>query len=254
MSSVMTAELVIEEKTADGFRVSLTFGDATVDGPSPRAEMMRAFLAVARGTVVRGMLDARGKPVRITNLADVQAARRAAIDRLVAAAKPEAAATLRQLLTTTLLGKDGAEFYFEDLPDLSLGQGSGMKVGEKRSDSEVVQGPFGGPVKVAKTFRLESRDAASGKSQFVLTETYDPESMTAAAMEVARRLGGAKATPAELERAAKMMSLTFDARAELEVEGGMTRVLRQTKALNAIAPGNMRRKRDTKTVTVSPAR
>jgi hypothetical protein len=254
LSAVTTAELTIEEKSADGFRVSLEIRDSTVEGPSPRIELLRAFIAAARGTVVRGTLDHGGKPRHVENLAEVQAARRAAIDRMVAAAKPEKAAALRQLLTATLLRGDNPEHYFEDVTQLSLAQNSGMKVGEERRDSELVQSPFGAPVRVARTFRLESRDAASRKAKFVLTESYEPASMKAAALEIARRVGGVKASAKDVEQAAATIEMSFESRTELEVEDGMTRVIRKEKTLAASGPGSSRLKRDIETVTVSPAR
>ena len=67
------AELTIEQKTADGFRISYVQRDATVEGNARSVPLRRAYLKVLENVVIRASTDASGKPLHIDNLDEAKA-------------------------------------------------------------------------------------------------------------------------------------------------------------------------------------
>ena len=71
------AELTIEQKTADGFRISYVQRDATVEGNARSVPLRRAYMKVLENVVIRASTDPSGKPLRIDNLDEAKATMRA---------------------------------------------------------------------------------------------------------------------------------------------------------------------------------
>src|SRR6201992_3191944 len=62
------AELTIEEKTADGFRVSYVQREATVDGNARSVPLRRAYMKVLENVVIHLSTDPSGRPLHVDNL------------------------------------------------------------------------------------------------------------------------------------------------------------------------------------------
>jgi hypothetical protein len=70
------AELTIEQKTPDGFRVSWVQRGATVEGNARSVRLRRAYASVLENVVIRVSTDLAGKPLRIDNLDEARGAAR----------------------------------------------------------------------------------------------------------------------------------------------------------------------------------
>ena len=62
------AELTIEQKTADGFRISWVQREATVEGNARSVPLRRAYMKVLENVVIRASTDPSGKPLHVDNL------------------------------------------------------------------------------------------------------------------------------------------------------------------------------------------
>ena len=76
-------ELTIEQKTADGFRISYVQRDAAVEGNARSVPLSRAYMKVLENVVIRASTDASGKPLHIDNLDEAKVAMRGAASALV---------------------------------------------------------------------------------------------------------------------------------------------------------------------------
>lgn len=98
--TTMTSELTIEQKTADGFRVTYVVRNATYEGDARTAALVEPMTKALENVVVHGVTAPNGMPLRLENLAEVQTAARTAIDNLTAALadKPQVAGLPRRML------------------------------------------------------------------------------------------------------------------------------------------------------------
>ena len=76
-------ELTIEQKTANGFRISYVQRDATVEGNARSVPLSLAYMKVLENVVIRASTDTSGKPLHIDNLDEAKAAMRGAASGLV---------------------------------------------------------------------------------------------------------------------------------------------------------------------------
>jgi len=249
-----TAELTFSERTADGYRIVYTVRNVDIDGPNAAALAVGAK-ALERVTI-RATVDANGMPLRIDNLDEVHAALRAAIDRLVAplAGTPQGPAIRR--MATAMLVVDGvraAKIYLAELPLLALGQNPGLRPGETRDSVEEIPNPSGGAaIKSRVTLRIDSADAVTGNLRLVRTRGFDPDTIKDLTRTMAHQLTGANSEA--FDKLVSALGFTFNSTAELSVEGGMTRAVREHEVLIITAPGQHALTKTTdKTVTVAPA-
>lgn len=256
------AELSIDEKTADGFRITYVNRGATAEGNVPMLPIMLSALKALENVPIHATTDLAGKPVRVDNLDEAKAAMRNMLGTMMEPFhdKPQLVAVLAQMVNGLIEvdANQAAATYMEELPALAKAQNTGMKPGEVRRSTKTVDNPLGGAagLKLNATFELTEDDAATGKLVFVQTSSYDEASMKELMQSVTNKLLAATGDPAQTERIAKLvkeMVLTQDERTTFEVEEGMTRKIAKKSVTVAHLLGHSLTKTETKTVTVTPA-
>lgn len=260
-STKARSEFTIEDKTADGFKVIYVTRDVRVEGNSPSAAIMRHVSETMKDITVRATTDARGKPIRVDNLDEARAAMRKVVDRLVGMfkEKPQVGQFIENFMNGMLMvdEKRAAGMYLDHMPQLALGQQTGLKIGEVRRSVEEMPSPFGnGSLKANVALQIVKADAATGKVNLLQTTIYDPLSIKEFSLNAAKQLmaaAGEKVPAAQFEDMFKKMSLTLDGRLEIEVENGMTRRMVDTTVTTASLMGITFNKREVKTITVTPA-
>jgi hypothetical protein len=251
-----TASLTIEEKTAGGFVVSYARTGSTYRGDPGGASAQRIAYAAAQGVVMRVATDAAGKPLRVLNLAEVDAALKQALAALpMNTADPEKVATIRQITDrlAALDDKQAAELAVDDLPLLALGQNTGLQPGEMRKTTLPVPNPLVSGITKVLTLSIAKDDPAAGKVRYLMTETFDPDSMKALIGETVKELSVTTARFSDVDRAMKTGTIVAVARAQLDVEGGITREMRRQQVMSFRAPGSLSVTTEDELVTVSPA-
>lgn len=261
LESKSRAELTIQERTADGFRVAYVNRGVTLGGTSPSVPLLRLAFKPMENVVIRAETDRSGKPVRVENLDEARKAMMAMRDNILKpfADKPQVAEILTQIMAN-LLDVDeqtAAKHYLDELPQLAKTQNTGMKPGEIRRTSDAMPNPFGGgQLKSNVMVHLVSADAGTGKAQYVITRSYDAESMKDSLAGITRRMmmaTGEKVTAEQVEKMLKEMNLTLDERAVIDVENGVTRKISETTHHVVSARGHALTKHQVKTVVVTPA-
>lgn len=254
------AELTINAKTADGFRITYVQRGTTAEGNDPRLPLIRSAVQALDNVPVRATTDLSGNPIRVDNLDEAKTALRAAAGRLAEpfTDKPQIVAVLNQIMAGYIdVDADAAaKTYLDDLPQLAMAQNTGMKQGEARHSTDTASNPLGGTLKTSSTFRLSEVDPASGRRVFMGSTAYDADSVKAVIQSLGERaLAGAatKATPAQIESIVKQMAISLDRSAIYEVEGGMTRRITEKSVTVARAMGRSLEKTETRTITVTPA-
>lgn len=255
-------ELTVEEKTVDGFRISYVSRGTTVDGNSPYVELLREIVEIMDGVVVRAQTDAAGRPVRIENLEEVRGMMRAVIARMKArfASKPAVAETIEKIMTNMLMVDEAraAQMYIDDMPLLVMGQQTGLTVGEIRRSVEEIPSPLGGgTIKSNITLQIVNADPATGKARLLRTSAFDVPSVKEMTLKLAKQLmvaAGKSAKPGEIDEIFSKMDISMNGRTEIDVEDGMTRRVHDRSDMRASVMGRTHTKRETKTVTVTPAR
>jgi len=223
------AELTVEEKTPDGFRISWVQRGATVEGNARGVSLRRAYAGVLENVVIRASTDSAGKPLRIDNLDEARAAMRHSADGLATqfADRPAARALFDQLMSelTEVDSAGAASAYVGALAVLAVAQNTGMKPGEFRWTSKPAENPLGGDA-LNSNERFELVDADSSRLTFVRVTSIDAASMSDFMQSFAKGLlaaSGDSVTPQRVDLLVKSMVFSFDKRAEFEVEDGMTR-------------------------------
>lgn len=105
------------------------------------------------------------------------------------------------------------------------------------------------------TLKLVSADA--GQLRFLLTDSYQPDSIRGLIAEGARRMAAAEGEDAAtVERKTRKLLDTIkmarDEHTEIDVGDGMTRRINSDKETTSIGLGAVLVKREVKTVTVTP--
>jgi hypothetical protein len=251
----MTSELTIEEKLADGFRVTFVVRKADYQGDQRTAALGEPLNKLFVNLVVRGTTSANGAPLQVDNLDELGTAVHAAIDRLAAALPSKPAADALRHLANQIVAdeKQAPKIYLSSLASLALGQNTGLHPGETRHEIAEAPNPFGGtPIKSNTTFAIDSADPATGKVHFVRTAAFDPEAIRDFLSNLAQRLGGGDGSQ-KLDELLSQFAITLDSRTDIEVEDGMTRSIRQDDAATATFRGQTTVKRAHKLMTVAPA-
>src|SRR5207244_4151808 len=78
------AELTIDAKTPEGFRITYVNRGASIEGNDPTAPMLRSAMKALENVPIRATTDLAGKPVRVDNLDEAKAALRNMVDSLTA--------------------------------------------------------------------------------------------------------------------------------------------------------------------------
>lgn len=251
----MTSELTIEEKLADGFRVTFVVRKADYQGDQRTAALVEPLNKLFENLVVRGTTGANGAPLHVDNLDELGTAVHAAIDRLAAALPNKPAADALRRLANQMVAdeKQAPKIYLSSLATLALGQNTGLHPGETRHEIGEVPNLFGGaPIKSNATLAIDSADPATGKVHFVRTTVFDPETIREFLSNLAQRLGGGDGSQ-KLDDLLSQFAIKLDSRTDIEVEDGMTRSIRQDDAATATFRGQTTVKRAHKLMTVVPA-
>jgi hypothetical protein len=256
------AELTIEEKTPEGFRITYIIRGASAEGNSKMVPLVRASVKAMENVAFRATTDRAGKPVRIDNLDEAKAAMRNMVGTLTAQFqdKPQVVALLNQVVARLIEVDTGeaAAAYIDDVPALALAQNTGMKLGEIRRSSMSVDNPLGGgaAMKSNMAFELTEVDAATGNRKFVNTTSYDPAAMKDFMQSVTKKMlaaSGDSTKPEQIDSLVKSMQLSQDERAVFEVEDGMTRKITERSVMIVRAMGHNLSKTETRTMTVTRA-
>jgi hypothetical protein len=255
------AELTIDQKTSDGFRISYVNRGMTAEGNARMLPLLRSSMMALENVTIRATTDLTGKPVRVDNLDEAKAAMRNVAGNLTAPFqdKPQVLAVINQMISGLIEvdASKAAAAYIDDLPALAKAQNTGMKPGEIRRASKAADNPLGGGgLKSNEAFEMTEADAATGKLKFVNTTSYDAASMKDFMQSVTRKLlaaSGDNAKPEQIDSLIRSMVLSLDERTEFEVEDGMTRKISQKKVTLVRAMGHDLSKTETKTVTVTRA-
>jgi hypothetical protein len=257
----MRAELTIDEKTADGFRISYVNRGTTTDGNDPSVALLRSAVKALENVTIRATTDASGKPVRVDNLNEAKAAMRAMKDGMFEPFKdkPQVVAVLNQMMTGLIEvdASQAASAYIDELPTLAKAQDTGMKLGDIRRSSSSTDNPLGGgALKSNAVFEMTAADAVTGKLIFVNTTSYDVDSLKDFTQSFARKLlaaSGDSTRPGQIDALIKSMKLSLDERTVFEVEDGMTRKISEKSVTIAGALGHILSKTETRTITVTRA-
>ena len=252
-------ELTIEQKTADGFRISYVQRDATVEGNARSVPLSRAYTKVLENVVIRASTDPAGKPLHIDNLDEAKAAMRVAATGLVEQFdhRPATRALFDQLMSQLVEvgAENAASVYVDALGVLAIAQNTGMKPGEFRQVTKPAENPLGGDA-LKSTERFELVDADAARLKFVDVTSVDAADMNEFMQSFARGLlaaSGDSVTPERVRQLVNSMVFSFDKRAEFEVEGGMTRkVAENSRTVFRGLEQNLIQS-EMRTITVTPA-
>ena len=225
-SLTTTAELIFERKTAEGFRVTYIMRNAAYDGDARTAALISPASKALENLAIHATIAPNGMPLRVENLDEVLTAARTAIDGMTTplAGKPEAA-ILRRMATGMLIAdeKRAPRLYLVSLATLALGQNTGLRPGETRSSVEEVANPLNGvPIKTSTTLRIDSADPVTGKVRLIRTRAFDADEAKAFLRKLVPPAGDQN-----LDNVMTQATMVLDSRTEMDVEGGMTRVVRQ---------------------------
>ena len=255
------AEMTVDAKTADGFRISYVSRGATFDGNAPMLPIMRQSFKALENVTIHATTDLSGKPIRVDNLDEAKTAMRNMVDGMMAPFKdkPQVADVMKQMLSRMIEvdATEAATIYLEELPALARAQATGMKPGEVRHSTDSAQNPLGGGLlKSNSALTLTQADAASGKRVYERTTAYDDASLKEMTQSVTKKLlaaSGDASKAEQIEKLVKSMALSLDERTIFEVEGGMTRKVSERTLTTASAMGHQMTKTETKTITVTSA-
>lgn len=255
----MRGELTIEQKTADGFRISYVQRDATVEGNARSVPLRRAYMKVLENVVIRASTDPSGKPLHIDNIEEAKATMRAAASGLVEQfdRRPAARALFDQLMSELVEVDAGsaASVYVGALAVLAVAQNTGMNSGEFRQVTKPAENPLGGDA-LKSTEQFELVDADAARLKFVNVTSVDAADMDEFMQSFARSLlaaSGDSVTPERVRQLVGSMVFSFDKRAEFEVEGGMTRKVAESSRTVFRGMEQNLIQTDVRTITVTPA-
>ncbi|MBR0758380.1 hypothetical protein JQ604_39905 [Bradyrhizobium jicamae] len=256
----MRAELTIDERTADGFRITYVNRGAEIEGNDKMLPLVRSAISALKDVPIHATTDRAGKPVRVDNLDEAKAALRNAVTSLTAPFrdKPELAAVMTQMMAGLIEvdADKAAASYLEEMPLLARAQMTGMKLHEIRRSTNEAANPLGGSggLKSNTAFELTELDAATGRRMFTATTSYDVASMKDFMQSVSKKLmaaAGSGVTPGQIDSLVKDMVLSLDERTVFEVEDGITRKVREKSVTAARALGHNMQKTEERTITVT---
>jgi hypothetical protein len=255
------SELTIDEKTAEGFRISYVQREATADGNDPSVTLLRSAMKTLDNIAIHATTDLTGKPVRVDNLEEARTAMRAMRDSMFEPFKdkPQLLAVFSRMFAglTEVDAGQAATAYIRDLPELAKAQGTGMKLGEVRRTTKNANNALGGgALKSDEAFELTSADDATGKLTFVSTTTFDADSTKDFMQSLAQKLSaasGGDVNPQKIDALVASMKLSLDERAVFDVEDGMTRKISEKSDTTTNVMGQNLSRTEIKTIAVTRA-
>jgi hypothetical protein len=252
------ADLTIEEKLPEGFRVTYTNRGIDITGNAPATKLVGDAYSAMRDIPIRARLDKAGRPVEVENLAEIKTTMRGVVDKIVAKfdSNPKAAALIRQIFDSMLMveGRDAATTYLEELPQLAVVQNIGLQPGKTRQDTETNPSPLGGTFKTILTTRLDSYDDKAGKARFLRKREFDKDSLRDAVMEMARKLaaiGDNKVITPDALEVMKKINFSIKGETVYELENGMTVRIDDREFTSASVMGTTFTKQQKKIVAVT---
>lgn len=253
------ADLTIDEKLPEGFRVTYTNRSIDATGNALATKLVSEAYAAMRDIPIRARLDKAGRPVEIENLAEIKTAMRGVVDKIVAKFEnnPKGAGLIRQMFEGMVIveGRDAATVYLEELPQLAAVQNIGLQPGNVRKDTESNPSPIGNATfKTILTTRLDSHDAKAGTARFIRKREYDKESLREAIMDMVRKLAAAgdnKTITPEVLDIMKKVSFSIEGETVYDVDNGMTVRIDDREFTSASVMGTTFTKQQKKTVAVT---
>jgi hypothetical protein len=258
-TTTSTAEMTIEQKTADGFRVTYVVHDSTYDGDPSRKAIVEAATKFLDGLVIHATIAANGTPLRIDNLGEVVTTGQTAIDRMAdsLADKPEVVTAMRRVASGMLTAdpQQAPKIYLASLSALAVGQNTGLRPGAPRSDTEDVPNPLNGsPIKANSTLSIAGADPATGNVRYIRTRAFDPDAIKDFLAKTVQHFGsGTDNANQKFSDFIKQIGVTLDSRTEIAVAGGMTRDIREDDTATASIGDRTIVKRVHRELTVKPA-
>jgi hypothetical protein len=250
-----TALLSIEEKTETGYVMTFTRQISSYEGDPAGAAAQRIAFQALQGLQVRFDTDAAGKPLRIENWDAVKAALKGASEsEPVNTADPDKLAKIHDYTARMVAvdDKKAAELFLEELPNLAMGQNTGLKPGELHKSTMPVANAATDGITKTVVMSIADNDQAAGKVRYLMTQTYDPDSVKALISQTIRELNVTNVNAGLVDQALKNSAVTAVIRAELVVEGGMTRQMRGECLTSLRVPGSLAVEREDELVTVTP--
>ncbi len=256
------AEMTVDAKLPDGFRITYVNRGASIEGNDPSAPVMRSAMKALENVPVHATTDLAGKPVRVDNLDEAKAALRNMVDGIAAPFrdKPQVAAVIKQMMSGLIEvdADHAAEAYVDELPAFARAQNTGMRRGDVRRSSLVANNPLGenGTLKSSEAFELTEAGSTTGRRVYVKTTAYDTASMKDFTQSLSKKLmaaAGGSIKPEQIDSLVKQMVLTLDEREVFEVEDGMTRKITDKTVTTVRAMEHNLQKIETKTVTLTRA-
>jgi hypothetical protein len=248
----------VDQKTADGFRITYVVQKSSYEGDSRTAAIIVPITKALENLVIHATIGPGGVPLRIENLDEIRAAGRTAIDNMTAALsdKPAEAAAMRQVATRLLIPDESQATtgYLGSLTALALGQNTGLHPGETKHMDNTIPNPLtGAPIKADTTLSIDSADPVTGKVRYIHTRSFDPDALKDFLGKFAQQMLHGNADAARIEDMMKQLTMTLDSRTEIDVEDGMTRAMHEEDAAVVGVPGHNITKHAHKMVTVTPA-
>jgi hypothetical protein len=250
------ALLTIAEKTADGFVVTYARQSSSYDGNPAGAAAQRLMFEAQQGLVIRVVTDAAGKPLRIENFDEVKAALKKAVAAQPAStANPDVLAAVRRVGDRILAvdNKRAAELFLDSLPVLAVAQNTGLKPGEMRKSTLPVANALVDGITKTLTLSIARTNPDAGTARYLMTETYDADSMKTLVLETVKELAITNVSTGTVEQAVKSAVVESVARAQFDVAGGMTRELRKQSVTSFRFTGSRSVTTEDEVVTVTPA-
>lgn len=155
-------------------------------------------------------VDEAVTPVGIVNEAEV----RRSLEKMLAAMTKPGDGAAREI-AGNVLDAALAELVTRDLAFVSLGQGTNLPLGERKTYEDSLPNPLGGPpIKTSASFRLDSYDAARGRAVVSWSQSLDPSSMRESVAVMLQSLAK-DAPPAEHDKIRAMLQATSISREDI---------------------------------------
>jgi hypothetical protein len=241
-----TALLTVEQKTAEGYVMTYDRQSSSYDGDPDGAARQRITFAAEQGVPLRFVTDASGKPLRVINFDELKAALKGAIAaQPISTANPDVLASVDD--------KKAAELYLDELSLMAMGQDTGLQPGEIHRAKLPVANALVDGITREFTMSIAQDDSTNGKVRYLVTQTYDPDSMKAVVGETIKELALTNVSTDAVNNALKNAVVATVDRAQLDVAGGMARELRRQWITSFRVPGSIMVTTQDELVTISQA-
>jgi hypothetical protein len=253
-------EYRIVEKLENGYRVSYTLHDGSIDGDAVVAQMMRPLIQSMKGQSYAYETDEGGTPTRVLDVDRLKALAIKAVD-LMAQSKPEFGTVpqLKQVVEglraqfEAATPETGVDLFLEPVVRFSMVQGvTNVLLGDERSYDDVVVNPLTGSKMRAKgSFKVAAIDKAKGLATIEWRLTVLPEDLNKAARELVMRFmpEGSDTTKLDDAMAQMIMEHLDKASYKVALADGVVRRMDRT----AIVKAQGFEKKTTMTMTLTPA-